>query len=363
MKTSISVVLALAAMIVFQVGRADSAVPSHASSATQMAHAATAFVDALTNEQRREAVFPLDDEDRPTWSNLPMRMARPSGLLVGEMTDAQRGALHDLLRASLSSQGYAKMTGIMRLDDLLYEFGYARLTAQPDTAETRERLEWLKTRSSGNYVVGIYGDPSGQNWGWKISGHHGAANFTVADGRVGFTPTFVGSNPLTVESGAYAGWTVLPHEGSRGVDFMLALTEEQQEAALVSNEVPRDIFEGPGRRGSLSDYEGVKSDELSVGQMRLLQALVEEYVRNADFDAAEAQLDVIGSEGWENLWFSWYGDVDLDGVFYYRVHGPRVLIEYNRQNPNHDHSIIRDPANDYGEDWLETHYREHHPTL
>ena len=201
MKTSISVVLALAAMIVFQVGRADSAVPSHASSATQMGHAATAFVDALTNEQRREAVFPLDDEDRPTWSNLPMRMARPSGLLVGEMTDAQRGALHDLLRASLSSQGYAKMTGIMRLDDLLYEFGYARLTAQPDTAETRERLEWLKTRSSGNYVVGIYGDPSGQNWGWKISGHHGAANFTVADGRVGFTPTFVGSNPLTVESG------------------------------------------------------------------------------------------------------------------------------------------------------------------
>jgi hypothetical protein len=94
-----------------------------------------------------------------------------------------------------------------------------------------------------------------------------------------------------------------------------------------------------------------------------LQALVSEYVRNADFDAAEAQLDLIGADDWEDLWFSWRGSLDINGEFYYRVHGPRILIEYNRQNPNHDHAIIRDPQNDYGEDWLELHYKEHHPTI
>ena len=338
-------------------------IPAHSASATQMSDAAAAFVRLLNDEQREQAVFDLDHEGRPTWSNLPIRMVRPSGLLVIDMNDEQRAALHQLLRASMSSQGYGKMTGIMRLDDLLYEFGYARLTAQPDTPETRERLEWLETRNSGNYAVGVYGDPAGDNWGWKIAGHHGAANFTVAEGRVGFTPTFVGSSPMVVDQGAYVGWSVLPHEGSRGVEFMTSLTEAQQETALISEEVPRDIFEGPGRRGSLSEYEGLKTDELSVGQMRLLQALVSEYVGNADFDAAEAQLDVIGAQGWENLWFSWRGSVDLQGRFYYRVHGPRVLIEYARQNENHDHAIIRDPANDYGEDWLEIHYEEHHPTL
>jgi hypothetical protein len=102
---------------------------------------------------------------------------------------------------------------------------------------------------------------------------------------------------------------------------------------------------------------------MSVAQMRLLRALVAEYVGNADFDSAEAQFELINAAGWDELWFSWRGLVDLHGEFYYRVHGPRLLIEYNRQNPTHDHSVMRDPANDYGEDWLEHHYEEYHPTL
>lgn len=343
--------------------RGDDSLPGHATSASQMSAAATAFVDTLNERQREAAVFPLKHEDRPTWSNLPIRMVRPSGILLGDLDDGQRAAFHDLLRASMSSQGYAKISGIIRLDDLLYDIEMARLEGQPDNEQTRQRREFTTTRSSGNYAVGVYGDPASGNWGWKVAGHHGAANFTVSNGRVGFTPTFVGSNPITVESGRYAGWMALSHEGSRGIEFMMSLTDEQRDAALIAGENPDDIFEGPGRRASLEEYEGLKTDELDVAQMRLLQALIAEYVRNADFDAAEAQLDLISADGWEELWFSWRGPVDLDGEFYYRVHGPRILIEYNRQNPNHDHAIIRDPQNDYGEDWLAHHYEEYHRTL
>ena len=337
--------------------------PENAASATQMSAAATAFVASLNADQRNAAVFGLKDEARPTWSNLPISMVRPSGLLVGDMTDGQRAALHDLLRASMSSQGYAKITGIMRLDDLLFDIETARINAMPEGERKERRKRFVTTRSSGNYAVGVYGDPGGDDWGWKIAGHHGAANFTVSGGRVGFTPTFVGSSPMTVESGRYTGWSVLSHEGSRGVELMASLTEGQQSAARLPGESPGDIFEGPGRRASLEKFEGLKTDELSVAQMRLLQALVSEYVGNADFDAADAQLDLINASGWEELWFSWSGDVDLSGEFYYRVHGPRVLIEYNRQNPNHDHAIVRDPQNDYGEDWLAHHYEEYHDTL
>ena len=73
-------------------------------------------------------------------------------------------------------------------------------------------------------------------------------------------------------------------------------------------------------------------------------------------------MERIAEAGWNELWFSWRGPVDPAGRFYYRVHGPRILIEYSRQDENHDHTIVRDPANDYGEDWLGQHYAEHHPS-
>jgi hypothetical protein len=286
-------------------------------------------------------------------------MVRPDGLLVGTLNDEQRSALHDLLRASMSSQGYAKFAGIMRLDDILYDIESAELEKNPNP----RRQAFVQTRSSGNYAIAIYGEPGNGDWGWKLAGHHAAINFTVADGQVGFTPTFLGSSPSVIDDGPYSGWMPLPHEGSRGVDFMRSLTSAQQAAAKVGDAVPDDIFEGPGRRASLEKYEGLKADELSVGQARLLRALVSEYVANVDFDSAEAQLALIDQTGWDELWFSWRGPVDINGRFYYRVHGQRLLIEYNRQNANHDHMIVRDPQNDYGEDWLERHYTEHHPTL
>ena len=286
-------------------------------------------------------------------------MVRPDGLLVGSLSDDQRRALHDLLRASMSSQGYGKISNIMRLDDLLFEIESDAL----DENSSPRRRSLVETRNSGNYAVAIYGEPGSDNWGWKLAGHHAAVNFTVASGQVGFTPTFLGSSPARLEEGRYAGYSALPHEGARGMDFMASLNASQQKAALLDSKTPRDIFEGPGRRASLASYEGLKTDELSVGQMQLLRVLIEEYVRNVDFDAADAQLARINEAGWDELWFSWRGPVDISGKFYYRVHGPRLLIEYNRQNANHDHMIVRDPMNDYGEDWLEQHYTEHHPTL
>ena len=39
-----------------------------------------------------------------------------------------------------------------------------------------------------------------------------------------------------------------------------------------------------------------------------------------------------------------------------------MLIEYNLQDLNHDHAVVRDPANDYGEDWLGAHLNEQHPS-
>jgi hypothetical protein len=69
-------------------------------------------------------------------------------------------------------------------------------------------------------------------------------------------------------------------------------------------------------------------------------------------------------------YFAWIGTADPDGVFYYRIHSPVILIEFDHQTPvalrggggrgptrQHVHSVVRTPnGNDYGKDLLRLHY-------
>ena len=56
--------------------------------------------------------------------------------------------------------------------------------------------------------------------------------------------------------------------------------------------------------------------------------------------------------------FAWAGGRRHGTPFYYRVHGPRVLIELDNTQGggNHVHSVWRDPVNDFGRDDLREHY-------
>ena len=68
------------------------------------------------------------------------------------------------------------------------------------------------------------------------------------------------------------------------------------------------------------------------------------------------------------------GNTDYDEVFYYRVHSPVILIEFDHQTPvglrqiyppgvpfkEHIHAVMRTPnGNDYGKDLLRQHYAQH----
>ena len=214
----------------------------------------------------------------------------------------------------------------------------------------------------GNYWVAMFGEPvRGKPWAWLLTGHHLGATFTCAGGRVAAAPLFLGAQPLEDLTGPYAGFTVLSHEGLRGLDLVSSLHPEQARVAVLSTEPGfSDVLTGVGRRDSLSRFEGLPAGDLDPPQQRLLHALVDEYVRNADFDAAERHLDAIQRAGLDQLHFSWRGPTnDIRSPFYYRIHGPRLIIEFAVQEPNHIHTIMRDPQNDYGMDWLGLHYEEH----
>ena len=107
---------------------------------------------------------------------------------------------------------------------------------------------------------------------------------------------------------------------------------------------------------------GLSSADLSLEQLSALQHLAREFVDNGNKNAAGEHLDAIAAAGWRKLWFAWQGPISGDAPFYYRIHGERILIEYNLQDRSHDHAVVRDPANDYGEDWLGAHLTEKHPS-
>jgi hypothetical protein len=72
----------------------------------------------------------------------------------------------------------------------------------------------------------------------------------------------------------------------------------------------------------------------------------------------------------EATWFAWIGQDTPDGVFYYRIHSPVILVEFDHQrgialdndqpSRDHIHTVVRTPGgNDYGKDLLRQHYARH----
>jgi hypothetical protein len=330
-------------------------VPAGATSAQQMTNAAQAFIAVLDESELDTALLALDADERSHWSNVPYQAHRRPGLKIGDLDREAMLRLHDLLRASLSSQGYQKVAGVIRLDDVNRAQQVARL--RPDaTAYAKAQADSFGSR---NYFVLFFGDPrSDARWGWLIQGHHLAVSFTVADGKTAFLPMFMGATPVAVMEDVETGWSALAQEVTRGVELVAALTESQREVAVSKAEVPEDVLNGVGNKHRFTAPEGLRASAMSGEQRRLLRALVEEYVDNADFDAADEQLAAIAAAGWDDVSFTWRGALgDVTQPFYYRVQGPRILIEL-RNTADHVHTVTRDPANDYGEQWLGLSYRE-----
>ena len=324
--------------------------------AARLLATASAFVSALSPEQRQKAIFPVNDPERKDWSNLPHTLHPRKGVSLGELSPQQRVKAHHLIQAGLSSQGYLKASGIMQLDEVLLHLAGQASSEQPMFGL---HLYWIS----------FLGEPSAENpWGWQLDGHHLALNFSIIEHHVAMTPTFMGSDPHEVRDGPHAGWRVLGAEDDQGLALMKSLSLEQQRQAMLSAAAPSDIITGPGRDKALHRFEGLTFSALNPAQQALLIALVEEYVHNYRHDLSQSHLDRIRAAGWDKVFFGWAGPTDSSAPYYYRVHGPTLLIEFdNNYAPgrgdgpvNHIHSVFRDPQNDYGEDLLKQHYEQSH---
>lgn len=287
----------------------------------------------------RGAQYPFDDDARRDWHYVPR--SRP-GLALRDMTAPQRIAATALLRAGLSAKGAARAEAIMALEGILGELeGSARGGRDPL-----------------NYAFAVFGTPGTPPWAWRVEGHHLSIHVTVAaPGHVAMTPLFTGSNPARIPNGPRKGEQVHRLETQLGLELAQSLDDRQLEAALLRPRSLGDIVTGPGRASALAAPQGLAVSEMTAPQQALLMRLVEAYVGLARDEVGRPYLELVRA-GLGRTRFAWAGGRREGTPSYYRIHGPRVLIELdNTQNDaNHVHSIWRDPVNDFGRDDLREHY-------
>ena len=186
------------------------------------------------------------------------------------------------------------------------------------------------------------------------------------------TPTFMGSEPVIAETGQYAGTRVLQDEQNKGLALMQSLSPEQQQKATI--EPGRKVVnksQAQAFRDNLQlAYAGLKVSEMDAKQRALLTEVIAEYVGNMDGGHAKVRMQEVSAH-LDDTYFGWIGDSSADGVFYYRIHSPVILIEFDHQTPvalpgpkeanrQHIHTVVRTPnGNDYGKDLLRQHYERH----
>src|SRR5260370_16946420 len=85
--------------------------------ASNIVTSANAFLSSLDEGQRSKVLFEFNDAaQRTKWSNLPTTMVPRAGLKMGDLSAPQRKAAMELLAATLSKRGYAKVLAIVAAD-------------------------------------------------------------------------------------------------------------------------------------------------------------------------------------------------------------------------------------------------------
>lgn len=319
--------------------------------------AARAFLAALQPEQRPAVQFAVDDEEWRKWAN--MHAYARQGIAFEQMTGLQRAAAERLLAASLSAKGLTLSRDIMRLNQTLGELNGNNFVEYGE----------------GKYWLSVMGEPSAtEPWGWQLDGHHLIVNYFVLGDQVVMTPSFWGSEPAVAAAGKYAGTRIMEDEQHAGLAMVRSLTPQQRERAILApKKTGNDIRTQAFSDNVVLGYAGVPVSSFTASQKQQLLELMDLYVGNLRDEHARVHLADVEAR-LDETHFAWVGETNDDSVFYYRIHSPVVLIEFDHQTPvglthlyprgvpyrEHIHAVVRTPnGNDYGKDLLRQHYERH----
>jgi Protein of unknown function (DUF3500) len=320
-------------------------------------NAVNAFLNAITKEQREKCSFPVESNEWRKWHNVDFY--KRTGIGFEELNAKQKDRAFDILKASLSPKGVQKSTDIMKMEEHL-----AFLTND------------YKTFGGDKYWLVFMGTPSDtEPWGWQLDGHHLIINYFLQGDQVVMTPTFMGSEPTYIESGKNKGLRTFKAEEEKGLAFYGSLTQAQKDKATIWHHKDQNFNQSEAYRdNAIIPTTGIAAKELSLDQKNALLDLVAEYVDNMKEGQAKVKMEEVRSH-LDETHFTWVQGKDITSPFYYRIHSPVILIEFDHQVPvaiwdrskprpgpvkSHIHTVVRTPnGNDYGKDLLKEHLKKH----
>jgi Protein of unknown function (DUF3500) len=312
-----------------------------------MADAAGDFLESLTPAQRAKAAYGFPDPgERTRWYYTPNEQG---GLPLAEMDPIQQRRAHQLVASGLSHAGYVAASTVMGLENVLDAVEGWRASYPGRSVPSRYRDPQL-------YYVSVFGEPASGSWGWRLGGHHVAVNYTIVAGRgLAVGPLFLGANPASSPLVGPGVLRPLAGEEDLGRRLLHVLGPEQRARATLSAVAPPDILQS--NRSAVDqralEPRGLGAAEMDPAQREALLALVRQYLDRLPEEVAASRAERLGG-GVDAVHFAWAGGAEPGQPHYYRVQGPRLLIEYdNTQNRvNHVHSVLRDPVGDFGADLL-----------
>jgi Protein of unknown function (DUF3500) len=325
--------------------------------AAPIAGAAEELWSLLDPAEREALAQDLDSPAWRVWTNAFPTWPSPHGLRLRELSDQKREAVLAVIRATLSTWGYRQAREAMRLNGEL-----GRLVDQYHDTLT----EWM-------YWFSVFGRPSPAGpWGWQLTGHHLDIHCLLVGRQLVLTPAFLGAE--------FESDRIFAGERSLGLELVDALSPDQRAQAVVHAtfaDLP-DELQGPvdgrhlggaGQDNRVIPYEGLRAGALTGPRRALFRRLVEAWVSRLPEGPAQARAREI-ERHLAHTHFAWFGPTSGEAAFYYRIHSPVVLIEYDNHpgifldnddpEPFHVHTVVRTPnGNDYGRDLLRQHLAAH----
>jgi hypothetical protein len=371
--------------------------------AGRMAAAAAEWLEALEPGQREMATGGAPspdaepDAERRRWFYTP---TDHGGLALGAQRPAQQRLALRLVASGLSTAGYVTVATLIGLDNVLDQLeGWS--------------VNWGRERGRdpGLFYLRVFGEPgSAEPWGWRFGGHHVSLNNLLTDGAVrAVTPCFLGADPAV--SPLLGPVPLRPLGGAEDLarELVRSLHAGQAAEAILLDRAPADIVGGNRSRIAAGDRmmylrelwrrpftepdlaervaqmdadnerasgydagdyqrlaltsvpKGLAARDLDGGQRDQLRALLGVYLGRVP-DGLSPQADYAEDAALDGVHLAWAGPTGPGQPLYYRLQGPRLLIEYDntQRQANHAHSVWRDPAADFGYDVLRAHLAEQH---
>lgn len=316
--------------------------------------AAETLLSKLSPQQLDLISYHIDSPEWRSWSN-PEFLLSNKGVRLDELPQEMRETALLVLKAALSSEGYEKALGAMRINGFLGDLVHAP-----------------RVCNEFSYNLAFFGEPSTERpWGFSFYGHHLCLNIFLYKTQIVTSPWFTGAEPNLIDEGRYKGTRILQEEERLGLKLMQSLSPDQQGRAQIFKQLrdpamPHGRWNHDDQRhlcGAYRDnrvvpYEGIIVAEMDEARQALVVAILEQYFLFLPARAREIRLKQ-ARDLFRETYFCWIGGFGDEDPFYYRLQSPVVIVEFDHHSgvfltnkepaKFHIHTLLRTPnGGDYG---------------